>query len=158
MDTPQPQPSLDGRRKIALFSLGTGLILLVVIVFNAQKAEREGNEQLRNDSYLALLSPVVFFGIGAKLLQTRPQTQRTNRAVGQRATFTAAEESVRQSQEKIAQLQAKTAEILERAHSELSSGQLQNKTLIQQINALQQQQSPQPEAFNADGGGFEPLR
>ena len=129
----------------------------MVIVFNAQKAEREGNEQLRNDSYLALLSPVVFFGIGAKLLQTRPQTQRTNRAVGQGATFTAAEESVRQSQEKIAQLQAKTAEILERAHSELSSGQPQNKTLIQQINALQQQ-SPQPEAFNADSGGLEPLR
>lgn len=158
MDTPQPQPSLDGRRKIALFSLGTGLILLVVIVFNAQKAEREGNEQLRNDSYLALLSPVVFFGIGAKLLQTRPETQRNNRVVSQRATFTASDESVRQSQSKIAQLQAKTAEILERAHSELSSGQLQNNTLIQQINALQQQQSPQPEAFNADGDGIEPFR
>lgn len=160
MGQPQPQRSPDGTQKIALISLGTGLILLLAILFNAQKAEREGNEQLRNDSYLALISPVVFFGIGGKLLQAKPATQRRNNAKGKQKTLIEAEENINESREKITLLQSKTAIILERAYTELSNSQQQNSTLIQNINTLYQQQQaePPPTRDTSPHNGIEPLR
>ena len=161
MGQPQPNGSPDGTQKIALISLSTGLILLLAILFNAHKAEREGNEQLRNDSYLALISPVVFFGIGGKLLQAKPATQRRNNAKGKQKTLIEAEENINESRETITLLQSKTAKILERAYTELSNSQRQNNTLIQNINTLYQQQQqaqPPPTRDNSTHNGIEPLR
>jgi len=57
------------RRTIGLFSLGFGLLLLALILVRGQQAAREGNQELRNDTYWVLVSPLVFSGFGLYLLR-----------------------------------------------------------------------------------------
>ena len=71
-----------------------------------------------------------------------------------------AEGNINESRETITLLQSKTAKILERAYAELSTSQQQNNTLIQNINALyqQQQQAQPPTRDTSTHNGIEPLR
>lgn len=57
------------RRMVGLFSLTIGAVLLVLILLRGQQAAREGNQELRNDTYWVLVSPLVFAGFGMYLLR-----------------------------------------------------------------------------------------
>lgn len=57
------------RRMVGLFSLTIGAVLLVLILLRGQQAAREGNQELRNDTYWVLVSPLVFAGFGVYLLR-----------------------------------------------------------------------------------------
>lgn len=54
---------------VGLFSLTIGAVLLVLILLRGQQAAREGNQELRNDTYWVLVSPLVFAGFGVYLLR-----------------------------------------------------------------------------------------
>ena len=54
---------------VGLFSLGIGIVLLALILLRGQQAAREGNQELRNDTYWVLVSPLVFSGFGLYLLR-----------------------------------------------------------------------------------------
>ena len=55
---------------VGLFSLGIGIVLLALILLRGQQAAREGNQELRNDTYWVLVSPLVFSSFGLYLLRT----------------------------------------------------------------------------------------
>jgi len=57
------------RRMVGLFSLTIGAVLLALILLRGQQAAREGNQELRNDTYWVLVSPLVFAGFGVYLLR-----------------------------------------------------------------------------------------
>ncbi|MFM7312402.1 MAG: hypothetical protein ACKO0M_04420, partial [Cyanobium sp.] len=62
-------PGQNGeRRALGFFSLGIGLLLFVLILIRGQQAAREGNQELRNDTYWVLVSPLVFSGFGLTML------------------------------------------------------------------------------------------
>lgn len=65
-----PRSGQGERRTIGLFSLTIGAVLLVLILARGQQAAREGNQELRNDTYWVLVSPLVFSGFGLYLLRT----------------------------------------------------------------------------------------
>jgi len=65
-----PRSAQGERRAIGLFSLTIGAVLLVLILARGQQAAREGNQELRNDTYWVLVSPLVFSGFGLYLLRT----------------------------------------------------------------------------------------
>lgn len=57
------------RRLIGTASLAIAAILLVMIVVRGQQAAQEGNQELRNDAYAVLISPLAFAGVGLFLLK-----------------------------------------------------------------------------------------
>jgi len=54
---------------VGLFSLTIGAVRLVLLLVRGQQAAREGNQELRNDTYWGLVSPLVFAGFGVYLLR-----------------------------------------------------------------------------------------
>jgi DNA repair exonuclease SbcCD ATPase subunit len=58
------------RWAIGLISTLFGVLLLVLILLRGQQAAREGNQELRNDTYWMLVSPLVFAGFGLYLMRT----------------------------------------------------------------------------------------
>lgn len=54
---------------VGLFSLGLGVVLFLLILVRGQQAAREGNQEIRNDTYWVLVSPLVFSAFGVALLR-----------------------------------------------------------------------------------------
>lgn len=65
----RPPSSFQERRLLGLFSLGIGVVLFALILLRGQQAARDGNQELRNDSYWVLVSPLVFSAFGLSLLR-----------------------------------------------------------------------------------------
>ena len=75
-------------------SLVLGVALFALIMMRGQQAEREGNQELRNDTYWVLVSPLVFSGFGLYLLR-HPSGSRQRRS---RAAAAALEQRLTQTQ------------------------------------------------------------
>lgn len=69
----RPPSSFQERRVLGLLSLGLGVALFVLILLRGQQAARDGNQELRNDTYWVLVSPVVFSAFGLSLLRRPSQ-------------------------------------------------------------------------------------
>ncbi|MEB3264427.1 MAG: hypothetical protein VKJ66_08665 [Synechococcus sp.] len=65
----KPPAAQGERRMIGVFSLVVGVALFGLILLRGQQAAREGNQELRNDTYWVLVSPLVFSGFGLYLLR-----------------------------------------------------------------------------------------
>ena len=103
-----PRSAQGERRTVGLFSLAIGAVLLVLILARGQQAAREGNQELRNDTYWVLVSPLVFSGFGIYLLRTpgrsnnRRDAVRTPRPAAQlQRTVTSARREAEQSQQSV---------------------------------------------------------
>ena len=57
----KPRSSLSERQMVGLFSLGLGLVLFLLILMRGQQAAREGNQEISNDTYWVLVSPLDVF-------------------------------------------------------------------------------------------------
>ena len=66
----RPNSRLSERQMVGLFSLGLGVVLFLLILLRGQQAAREGNQEIRNDTYWVLVSPLVFSAFGLALLRT----------------------------------------------------------------------------------------
>ena len=66
----KPRSSLSERQMVGLFSLGLGLVLFLLILMRGQQAAREGNQEISNDTYWVLVSPLVFSAFGVVLLRS----------------------------------------------------------------------------------------
>jgi hypothetical protein len=55
---------------VGLFSLGLGVVLFLLILVRGQQAAREGNQEIRNDTYWVMVSPLVFSAFGVALLRS----------------------------------------------------------------------------------------
>lgn len=66
----KPRSSLSERQMVGLFSLGLGLVLFLLILMRGQQAAREGNQEISNDTYWVLVSPLVFSAFGVLLLRS----------------------------------------------------------------------------------------
>lgn len=86
---------------VGLFSLGLGLVLFLLILMRGQQAAREGNQEISNDTYWVLVSPLVFSAFGVLLLRSPKagagargraleQSQRTTQSAQARAEAAAA--------------------------------------------------------------------
>jgi hypothetical protein len=86
---------------VGLFSLGLGLVLFLLILMRGQQAAREGNQEISNDTYWVLVSPLVFSAFGVVLLRSPKagagalgraleQSQRTTQSAQARAEAAAA--------------------------------------------------------------------
>ena len=97
----KPRSSLSERQMVGLFSLGLGLVLFLLILMRGQQAAREGNQEISNDTYWVLVSPLVFSAFGVLLLRSPKagagargraleQSQRTTQSAQARAEAAAA--------------------------------------------------------------------
>jgi hypothetical protein len=86
---------------VGLFSLGLGVVLFLLILMRGQQAAREGNQEISNDTYWVLVSPLVFSAFGVVLLRSPKagagargralvQSQRTTQSAQARAEAAAA--------------------------------------------------------------------
>jgi hypothetical protein len=86
---------------VGLFSLGLGVVLFLLILMRGQQAAREGNQEISNDNYWVLVSPLVFSAFGVLLLRSPKagagargraleQSQRTTQSAQARAEAAAA--------------------------------------------------------------------
>ena len=66
----RPRSSLSERQLVGLFSLGLGVVLFLLILMRGQQAAREGNQEISNDTYWVLVSPLVFSTFGVVLLRS----------------------------------------------------------------------------------------
>ena len=148
---------------MGLFSLAIGAVLLVLILARGQQAAREGNQELRNDTYWVLVSPLVFSGFGIYLLRTpgrgtnrrdalrspRPpaQLQRTVSSArrdaeqSQQAVSTAAietEQRLAEARRELAELQATAASSEQRLQQAAAESQARIAELERQLEGMQQ--------------------
>jgi hypothetical protein len=97
----KPRSSLSERQMVGLFSLGLGLVLFLLILMRGQQAAREGNQEISNDTYWVLVSPLVFSAFGVLLLRSPKagagargraleQSQRTTQSAQAAPAFVAA--------------------------------------------------------------------
>ena len=117
-----PRSAQGERRTVGLFSLAIGAVLLVLILARGQQAAREGNQELRNDTYWVLVSPLVFSGFGIYLLRTpgrsnnRRDAVRTPRPPAQlQRTVTSARREAEQSQRRSGAPAARASSTIGRA-------------------------------------------
>ena len=66
----RPRSSLGERQLVGLFGLGLGVVLFLLILMRGQQAAREGNQEISNDTYWVLVSPLVFSAFGVVLLRS----------------------------------------------------------------------------------------
>lgn len=66
----RPRSSLSERQMVGLFSLVLGVMLFLLILMRGQQAAREGNQEISNDTYWVLVSPLVFSAFGVVLLRS----------------------------------------------------------------------------------------
>jgi chromosome segregation ATPase len=149
------------RRAIGLFSLILGGVLFVLILARGQQAAREGNQELRNDTYWVLVSPLVFSGFGLWLLRSgggrpgavdgRPlpstRLQRTISSARREAerseqTLAAigadAEQRLAAAQRELTEAQAAAAESEQRLQQAAADSQARITALEQQLAAMRQ--------------------
>ncbi|MFM2081027.1 MAG: hypothetical protein RLZZ219_1709 [Cyanobacteriota bacterium] len=155
-------PSAPGeRRTIGLFSLILGMALLVLILARGQQAAREGNQELRNDTYWVLVSPLVFSGFGLYLLsgsgraagrggslprppaplqrslgQARREAERSEQAVG--AIGSDAEQRLAAARRELAGARADAEGSEQRLRQAAADSQARITALEQQLEAMRQ--------------------
>ena len=125
-----PRNSHGERRSIGLFSLGIGVVLLALILIRGQQAAREGNQELRNDSYWVLVSPLVFSGFGIYLLRTpgrsgggRSGLRPVAPPAALQRSVSAASRQAEQSQQAVSSAGAEATQRLQQAERELAAAQ-----------------------------------
>ena len=119
------------RRLAGACSLLIGMVLLALIVVRGQQAAREGNQELRNDAYWVLVSPLAFSVFGLSLLRrSAPRPVDAQQRSGQvppalqRSLGTALEQAER-GQRQVVTASVTLERQLESARQQLSAAQAQ---------------------------------
>ena len=124
----KPRSSLSERQMVGLFSLGLGLVLFLLILMRGQQAAREGNQEISNDTYWVLVSPLVFSAFGVLLLRS-PKA-------GAGARGRALEQSQRTTQS----AQAALARVDEGASQQLAQARAEAAAALAALESLQGEQ------------------
>ena len=124
----KPRSSLSERQMVGLFSLGLGLVLFLLILMRGQQAAREGNQEISNDTYWVLVSPLVFSAFGVVLLRS-PKA-------GAGALGRALEQSQRTTQS----AQAALARVDEGASQQLAQARAEAAAALAALMSLQGEQ------------------
>ncbi|MEX0588687.1 MAG: hypothetical protein WD136_05475 [Cyanobium sp.] len=116
---------------VGLFSLGLGVVLFLLILVRGQQAAREGNQEIRNDTYWVLVSPLVFSAFGVGLLRAPKggvqgrAGRRTGQPVVMRPQVSRAlqqsQRAARTAQSSIESVSSDTSEQLVRARAEAAA-------------------------------------
>ena len=120
--------SLSERQMVGLFSLGLGVVLFLLILMRGQQAAREGNQEISNDTYWVLVSPLVFSAFGVVLLRS-PKA-------GAGARGRALEQSQRTTQS----AQAALARVDEGASQQLAQARAEAAAALAALESLQGEQ------------------
>ena len=124
----KPRSSLSERQMVGLFSLGLGVVLFLLILMRGQQAAREGNQEISNDTYWVLVSPLVFSAFGVVLLRS-PKA-------GAGALGRALEQSQRTTQS----AQAALARVDEGASQQLAQARAEAAAALAALMSLQGEQ------------------
>ena len=124
----KPRSSLSERQMVGLFSLGLGLVLFLLILMRGQQAAREGNQEISNDTYWVLVSPLVFSAFGVVLLRS-PKAR-----VGARGR------ALEQSQRTTQSAQAALARVDEGASQQLAQARAEAAAALAALESLQGEQ------------------
>ncbi|MDH4406786.1 MAG: hypothetical protein QE276_12380 [Cyanobium sp. D14.bin.5] len=130
----KPRSSLSERQMVGLFSLGLGLVLFLLILMRGQQAAREGNQEISNDTYWVLVSPLVFSAFGVLLLRSPKagagalgraleQSQRTTQSAQARAEAAAALAALESLQGEQDRTAAQAGATIRALQAELSAAQ-----------------------------------
>ena len=120
--------SLSERQMVGLFSLGLGVVLFLLILMRGQQAAREGNQEISNDTYWVLVSPLVFSAFGVVLLRS-PKA-----GVGARGR------ALEQSQRTTQSAQAALARVDEGASQQLAQARAETAAALAALESLQGEQ------------------
>lgn len=120
--------SLSERQMVGLFSLGLGVVLFLLILMRGQQAAREGNQEISNDTYWVLVSPLVFSAFGVVLLRS-PKA-----GVGARGR------ALEQSQRTTQSAQAALARVDEGASQQLAQARAEAAAALAALESLQGEQ------------------
>ncbi|MCX5928124.1 MAG: hypothetical protein NTZ23_12575 [Cyanobium sp. LacPavin_0920_WC12_MAG_63_22] len=120
--------SLSERQMVGLFSLGLGVVLFLLILMRGQQAAHEGNQEISNDTYWVLVSPLVFSAFGVVLLRS-PKA-------GDGARGRALEQSQRTTQS----AQAALARVDEGASQQLPQARAETAAALAALESLQGEQ------------------
>lgn len=118
----RPRSNRSERQLVGLFSLGLGVLLLVLILVRGQQAAREGNQEVRNDTYWVLVSPLVFSAFGVTLLRAPKgrAARRGSRRVEQPVVMRPKVSRALEWSERSASADAATTQQLSQARQQLS--------------------------------------
>ena len=120
--------SLSERQMVGLFSLGLGVVLFLLILMRGQQAAHEGNQEISNDTYWVLVSPLVFSAFGVVLLRS-PKA-----GVGARGR------ALEQSQRTTQSAQAALARVDEGASQQLAQARAEAAAALAALESLQGEQ------------------
>ena len=120
--------SLSERQMVGLFSLGLGVVLFLLILMRGQQAAREGNQEISNDTYWVLVSPLVFSAFGVVLLRS-PKA-----GVGARGR------ALEQSQRTTQSAQAALSRVDEGASQQLAQARAEAAAALAALESLQGEQ------------------
>lgn len=138
----RPRSSLSERQLMGLFSLGLGVVLFLLILMRGQQAAREGNQEISNDTYWVLVSPLVFSAFGVLLLRS----PKAGVAVRGRASVQPVvlrpqvRRALEQSQRTTKSAQAAIASLDEGASQQLAQARAEAAAALAALESLQGEQ------------------
>ena len=136
----RPRSSLSERQMVGLFSLGLGVVLFLLILMRGQQAAREGNQEISNDTYWVLVSPLVFSAFGVVLLRS-PKAGGGGRG-----------RALEQSQRTTQSAQAALASVDEGASQQLAQARAEAAAALAALESLHgEQERTQPRRAQKSG-------